>query len=463
MKQVSPPASHSCGAAPSLGLDRLADASVEPYVNAFHELERRECGQVPPWLTAQRTAGIAHFAEEGFPSTAHEEFRYTNMRLLAERTFEEVAEPRPARVSLADLAPYSLRSLASAELVFIDGHYAPELSHLGPAARQFEFLPLAKAIREESVKGLEEHLGHCACVQDQAFCALNTALFLDGAYLRTPRNIVIQGPIHILMVTTGAVASYPRVLIVVEPHSAVTVIETYANLDGSCAFTNAVTEAVVGEGANLKHVLLGRQNSATIHTGLVHADMARSARAASHSFALGGRLVRNDVHFCLNGEGVDALLNGLYIPTSGQTIDHHTVVDHIKPHCESHEFYHGILHGSGRGVFNGKIFVRPKAQKTNAKQSNRAVLLSRDADASGIRTKPQLEIWADDVKCTHGATVGPMDGEALFYLRSRGLPDKRARQLLTHAFAGEIVGRIANDDLRSYVDRLVHDRLDRLD
>ena len=377
---------------------------VEPYIEAFDALEKSETGQVPPWIGAQRTAGISHFAEKGFPTAADEDYKYPSLVKLADVPVSVARQPSAESVTEATLAPYTLRHVAAGEIVIVDGHYIPQLSVLEPEADKIKFQPLNTAIRGYD-SALEKHLGHCACVSSHSLCALNTALFLDGAYLYVPRNTVVRGFLHVLHLTTKPGTVNNRSLIVAEPHSALAVVETFASLwagEGE-SFTNQVTEAVVGEGANLKHVKLGLENEQTWHTGLIHADLARSARLANHSFCFGSKLTRNDIQFCLHGEGIDCLLNGLYLPGQGQTMDHHTTVDHAEPHCESHEFYHGILNGNGHGVFNGKIFVRPDAQKTDAKQSNRAILLSKDAT---IDTKPQLEIWADDVKCTHGATVG---------------------------------------------------------
>lgn len=430
---------------------------LEPHITAAEALEQAEAGQVLPWLTAQRNAGLAQFAEKGFPDAKNEDWKYTNGQRLAKFPVHIAKPEDSAEVTEADLAPYTLREMAAAELVFVDGHYREDLSFYGKKACCSKFTTLAQGIRATNQSTLEEHLGRYADHETYPLAALNTALFEDGVVVTIGKSCVIHGPIHILHISTGDFLINPRVLVVAEPHSSAPVVETFASKGDHAAFYNSVTEFVVQEGANAKHVHLNLQNQQSYHVGLFQAELERDARAAHHTFAFGGAVTRRDAWLNLNAEGVECLLNGLYMPGHEQHIDHQTVVNHRKPHCESHEFFHGILNHKGRGVFNGKIFVQEGAMKTDAKQSNRAMLISKDAS---VDTKPQLEIWNDDVKCTHGATIGAIDDTAAFYLRARGISMEKAREMLVRAFAEEIVNHVNFDPLREHIDDLLTKHLD---
>ncbi|MGH8309983.1 MAG: Fe-S cluster assembly protein SufD, partial [Steroidobacteraceae bacterium] len=276
------------------------------------------------------------------------------------------------------------------------------------------------------------------------------ALFTDGAYIHVPAHTVLERPIHVLFISTGATnghsaMSHPRVLVVLDDDSQAAVVESYAGPDGARYFTNVVTEIALGAHAVLDHYKLQRESAEAYHVGSIYLRAARSANCTSHSISVGGALVRNDVMAVLAGEGGECTLNGLYLADGQRHVDNHTTIDHAMPHCDSREIYKGILADRARGVFNGKIIVRPDAQKTDAKQTNKALLLSDDAQ---INTKPQLEIFANDVKCTHGAAVGQLDEDAIFYLRARGLDLQQARDMLIHAFAGDVLNRIRIEPLR---------------
>jgi len=287
---------------------------------------------------------------------------------------------------------------------------------------------------------------------DSAFTALNTALFEDGAIVRVPANAVVEQPINIVFVTAGGAqptVSYPRVLLVAGEHSQAQVIETHIGLGGGVHFSCAVTEVVAAPSSRLEHYRVQLERPDGYHYCRLQLQAARSSTFLSHAFSLGGAIVRNDLGAVLGGEGIDCTLNGLYLADGDTLVDNHTTIDHAQPHCGSHEVYKGILGGKARGVFNGKIIVREDAQKTDAKQTNKALLLSGQAQ---INTKPQLEIFADDVKCTHGATVGQLDSDAMFYLQARGIARGDARSLLIRAFAGDIVSRVRFDPLRQRLD-----------
>jgi Fe-S cluster assembly protein SufD len=305
----------------------------------------------------------------------------------------------------------------------------------------------------------QARLDRCASGYDNPLGALNTAFFQDGAVIRIPANMTVAEPIQLLFLTTqtaAGTAHHTRNLVVAEKQAQACVIETHASLADGQYVTNCLTELSLAPGAQIEHCRLQLESLEAFHFGATHAWQDRDSTFLSHSLALGARIARQDIRSVLGGEGGYALFNGLYLAQGGQLTDHHTVMDHARPHCESHEYYHGILDGHARGVFNGKIFVRPDAQKTDAKQTNRNLLLSSDAT---IDTKPQLEIFADDVKCTHGATVGQLDEDSLFYLRSRGIGVEEARRMLIHAFAAVVIQRLKMESIRPELDQRVLDKL----
>jgi Fe-S cluster assembly protein SufD len=301
----------------------------------------------------------------------------------------------------------------------------------------------------------------------RAFAALNSAFVDDGAYVRVRDGVVLDTPLQLLFVSSAVTASsapaatmttHPRTLVVLGANSQSQIVETYVGLPGQGYFTNAVTEVFVGENAVLDHYKVQEESVEAFHIASMHVRAARNANFSSHSFALGGKLVRNDAVATMAGAGSECTLNGLYLADGDRLVDNHTTIDHAEPHCPSHEVYKGIIGGKARAVFNGKIIVRPDAQKTDAKQTNRALLLS---DGATINTKPQLEIFADDVKCTHGAAIGQLDEDALFYLRARGLTLQDARDMLIHAFAGEILDRVRIEPLRAALETELYAQLAR--
>ena len=308
---------------------------------------------------------------------------------------------------------------------------------------------------------VSDSLGQAAATEDEAFTALNTAFLQDGAVVYLPPGAVVEQPIHLLFVSTGQranVVSHPRVLVVAEANTQATIVESYVGLDSEPYLTNSVSEFFIGPNAVLDHYRIQRESAAAFHIAATHVREERAAQFRSTAITLGGRLTRHHVHTALEGEGVDSTLNGLYIEDGAQHVDNHTLIEHAQPHCQSHEFYKGILGGKATGVFRGKIHVHQAAQKTDAYQANQNLLLSETAQ---INTKPQLEIYADDVKCSHGATIGQLDEDALFYLRSRGIGHQEAVRVLTRAFAGEVLDRVRVPALKDHLDRLVDLRLDQ--
>lgn len=410
----------------------------------------------PRWLQDLRERGATRFSALGFPTVRDEEWRFTNISPVSSGEFHP-GDPG-ASVSAEQLAGL-LYGAAPHRLVVVNGRYRPDLSRVQGVPPGVRAGSLASAIGSElqaDSEIIQRYLGQLADVGARAFDALNTARLEDGAYIHIPDGVVLEEPFQVMFVSTGnASLNHPRLLIVADGHAQARVVETYLGT-GDRYFANAVTEVFVGENAVLDHYKVQEESLDAFHIGTMHVHMARHATFSSHSFALGGRLVRNEVVATLDGEGGECTLNGLYLVDGDRLVDNHTTIDHAKAHCPSHEIYKGILGGRARAVFNGKIIVRPDAQKTNAKQTNRALLLS---DSASINTKPQLEIFADDVKCTHGAAIGQLDEDAIFYLRARGLTYEEARDLLIHAFAGEILDRVRIEPLKSALETELYAQL----
>jgi Fe-S cluster assembly protein SufD len=414
----------------------------------------------PRWLQDLRDRAAARFSALGFPTVRDEEWRFTNVAPIASAEFK----PAGADATLAteaELAGY-LYSDAAVRIVIVNGHLAPALSRTTGLPTGVRVGSLATAVTDHT-EIVQRYLGQLADFGNRAFTALNTALATDGAYVYIPDGVVLEQPIHLLFVTTASAASGPimssaRALIVAGERSQARIVETYVGPRGTSYFTNAVTEVVAGEGSVLDHYKVQQESVEAFHVGSMYVHAARGANFSSHSFSLGGKLVRNDAAALLDGEGAECTLNGLYLADGDRLVDNHTAIDHAKAHCPSHEIYKGILGGRARAIFNGKIIVRQDAQKTDAKQTNRALLLSDDAM---INTKPQLEIFADDVKCTHGAAIGQLDEDAIFYLRARGLTYFEARDMLIHAFAGDILDRVKIEPLRVALEAELYAQLAR--
>jgi Fe-S cluster assembly protein SufD len=415
------------------------------FVARFDRFLRDRAGKDPGWLSNIRTAALARFQALGFPTTRDEEWRFTPIGPIVETPFR-TAEDYPVKVGRADLAPFAIRQVACSTVVFVNGRFAPELSALRWLPKGVVITTLAAAL--ESDPGLvDPYFTRCAPIDGQAFTALNTAFATDGAVVYIPANVVLPDPVHILYYTTAPepIVTHPRTIIVSGDNSQARIVESYGGGDGRRYLTNAVTEIVGGENSQLQHYRIQRESLAAYHVSATHIYLERTAVFSQQNITFGGAIVRNDVSAKLDAEGIECTLNGLYLANADRLVDNHTFIDHAKPHCASHEVYKGMLDGRARGVFNGKIFVRQDAQKTDAKQTNKVLLLSDDAT---INTKPQLEIFADDVRCTHGATVGQIDAESLFYLRSRGIGLDEARALLVHAFAEDIIDRVTIEPLR---------------
>jgi len=428
-----------------------------PQLEKFERFEKQT--QQPAWVFPLRKAGISRFAELGFPTLQDEDWRFTNVGSIATLPFRPVFEPRQDAIDRDWVSKSTFGGLDAIRLVFVDGHYAADLSTPPASAEGLTVESLARTLAREPAR-LENKLGQLTRDENNPFTALNTAFFQDGAFVQIRAGKVVESPVHLLFVSTtketGA-TTHPRNLIIAEKGSQATVLETYVSTVTGACFTNAVTELILEEGALIEHCKFQDENLHAFHIAAIHAHLGRSSRLTAHSIATGAKLSRNNIRTNLAGEGVECVLNGLYLTRGEQLADHHMVVEHAQPHCNSHEYYNGILAGHSKGVFHGRILVRQAAQKTDAKQTNKNLLLS---DTATIDTKPQLEIYADDVKCTHGATVGQLNEESIFYLRARGIGVETARRMLIHAFAGEIIERIRFSPAREELDRLVWKRLD---
>ena len=429
------------------------------YLSRFERLERTaEAHGERAWIVPLREAAIAGFAERGFPTTKDEEWRFTNVAPIAETPFEFV-EGNAAILPGECIDRFALDDAAGL-LVFVNGRYAPGHSKPpgGLNGRRVGSLSAAMAVESGLVR---PHLARYAGHQDNAFVALNTAFMEDGAFVYVPDGQVVEGPIQFLFVSTAPgrpLVTHPRNLVVVGCNSQVTVVETYVGVDGETYFTNAATEIVAADNAVVDHYKIVHEAENAYHVATLQIQQGPRSNVSSLVASLGGVLVRNDINAVLGGEGCECVLNGLYMGTGTRHTDNHLRVDHIKPHCTSRESFRGVLDDQSRGVFSGRIVVHQDAQKTNAEQTNTSLLLSDEAE---VASKPQLEILADDVKCTHGATIGQISEEAVFYLRSRGLSQEAARNLLVHAFAREGLSQVRVESLRAQLDRAILARLPR--
>jgi Fe-S cluster assembly protein SufD len=423
----------------------------------FEQFEKTQEGKSPAWAHAIRRSAIERFSKLGFPTSHDEEWRFTSVAALAKVPFEPLGAQQ-SQVATSTLDLFRIRNCAVHLMVFVNGRFSRAFSSIQNLPTGVQLLSLATALQSDS-QVLASHLARYASYEDHAFVALNTAFIEDGAFINIPRDVVVELPIHLLFLSTNLakpLVSHPRNLIVAGPNSQASIVETYAGSGEEIYFTNAVTEVVLNDNAFIDHYRLQRESLRAFHFSTLQVQQGRSSSFSTHSIALGGSLTRNDVNTTLNGEGSEAILDGLYVISGQQHVDNHTRIDHAKPHCSSRELYKGVLDERSRGVFNGRIIVRPDAQKTDSKQTNKNLLLSEEALAN---TNPQLEIYADDVKCTHGATIGQLSADALFYLRARGIGLETARNLLTYAFANEITNRIKIEPLRKDLEKLLFSRL----
>ena len=446
--------------------------TVKPHASSLEIMQTfdRSSGRPldPAWLRDMRKHAMADFERLGFPTArrGNEPWKYTNVRSIEEASFT-LAEASPS--AAIDLAPYELPCPRVHQLVFVDGQYEPRLSTepATEAALHNEVIAhrgdgpvvgrLADAV-EYRVPLAQEHLGQLAPTDNSGFTALNAAFLHDGAFVHIPSGVSVPEPIYLLFISTAehAAMTHPRVLIVAGAESSATILTSFEGIGGGAYFTNAVTEATLGAGANLRLYTLQRESGNAFHVATTQVRQAQDSRLSSVTVDLGGGLVRRDLNVALAESGAHVGLFGLYHGVGKRHVDNHTLIDHAVPETSSNEVYKGILDGESRGVFVGSVLVRHDAQHTEAHQVNKNLLLSPDAE---VDTQPKLEIFSDDVICTHGAAVGQLDTDALFYLKSRGIAEDQARALLVGGFVSEIVTAIEDGAMRQFVDAAVRSQL----
>jgi len=434
-----------------------AGTDKDHYLDAFARLRKEESGK-RSWTVPLRERAIARFAEIGFPTLQEEEWRKTSVAPILGVRFQPQARYTPNGFTAPALERYTFEPWECTHLVFINGHYAPELSRLRPLPEGAIVEPMSLALERRRGE-IEPHLARHADGGAHAFAALNIAFMQDGAYVRIAEGVSVEEALHLLFISTGSgepVVSYPRNLIVAGKGSRVSVVESYVGPHHDLYFTDAVTEIVAGEDARVDHTRLQRESEKAFHVGVLQADLGRYARLGSWNISLGGALVRTDLNTLLGAEGAEVRLDGLYITGGSQHVDNHTLIDHAAPGCTSNELYKGVLDDRSRGVFDGRIIVRKDAQKSDAHQTNKNLLVSEDAL---VDTTPRLQILADDVKCTHGATIGQIDEDAMFYLRTRAISEEAARNLLIQAFVSEVLRGMSIDPIRAGLECLLFTRL----
>jgi Fe-S cluster assembly protein SufD len=412
----------------------------------------RELSPTVPWLELVRNSAMDRFEQLGFPTVHEENWKYTNLAPLAKQGF--VPATRTDEISI-NPAGFVYPETTKAHLVVVNGFFSEELSDKTGLDNVVAIDLLTAVADARYNKIARAYLARNAGYHNNGLAALNTAFLQSGLFLLIPKNAKVETPIQITFLTAAEqadLASFPRVLVVAEEHSSATLIESFVSTRDQQYFTNAVAEVIVKEGARLEHYRVQRESKKAFHTSLTSAELGRSSSYDTTSINLGGRLARHDISVVMDNEGAECRVDGLYLAGADQHTDTHSVIDHQQPHCNSHQLYKGILDGNARAVFNGKIFVREGAQKTDAMQTNKNLLLSPEAR---VDTKPQLEIYADDVKCAHGAAVGQIDQEELFYLQARGINPELGRNLLTYGFAEEVIEKIKIDSIRSQLDEIV--------
>jgi Fe-S cluster assembly protein SufD len=415
----------------------------------------------PDWLEPIRRSAMDRFGRTGFPSAREEEWRFTPLSPIVQATWQP-AVGGDEDITREQLAPFVFGHHEWCRLVFVNGEYAPGLSFVGTLPDGVVAISMSEALLNGGDL-VQRHLARYARVEENPFTALNTALFRDGGFVHVPAGVDLPLPINLIFLTTSESAGsviHPRNLILVERNARASVVESYVTLaPGARYWVNPVTEVWTGANSWVEHTRIQRESEAAFHVATTQAEVSRDSHYRSFSMAMGGALARHNLNARLADQYAEALLYGLYITHGEQLVDNHTVLYHDHPNGHSWEVYKGILDGRSRAVFNGKVLVKREAQKTNAKQTNRNLVLS---DFAKVNTKPQLEIFADDVKCTHGATIGQLDEVALFYARSRGIPANEARRVLTYAFAAEVIEEVSLEPVRAELNRLLLERLDEV-
>ena len=430
----------------------------ENYQIAYESWKGETSAKTASWIAPLQTAALTRFLQLGFPTLKDEEWKYTNVEPIAQTEFDFPFESSIRKVGQNEIDPYAFGQKDWNRLIFVNGIYQQESSLISKPAG-VEIKTLREALLSD--ENLKNYLAKQADFKNNAFIALNTAFLYDGAFVFVPDGKVIPEPIHLMFFSVSEdenIIAQPRNLFILGEGARVKIIESYISFSPAHNFTNTVTEIFLNAGARLEHYKIQRESPSAYHIGAIQAIVNRDSHLSSFSFSLGGQLSRTNLNVCLAEQGAHCELNGLYLAKDHQHVDHHTVIDHAKPNGTSRQNYKGVLMNQSRAVFNGKIFVRQDAQKTDANQINKNLLLSEGAS---VDTKPQLEIFADDVKCTHGAAVGQLEPETIFYVKSRGFSEESARKLLTHGFASEIVDEVKIEPVRSHLDQLVWQILEK--
>ncbi len=425
------------------------------YIKNFESFENSLNGGSEKPIHQVRRNAIEKFSKLSFPTVHDEEWKYTNIAPLLKYNFKPSFEKE--NLTKGQVDKFLFDQLEHSLLVFVNGHFDEGLSRIKNLPEGVIAGSMAEAIREKSPV-VEKHFGKYADYKNQIFTALSTAYTKDGAFIYVPEGKIVEGAIHILFLTVSGdehILSQPRNLFVAGKNSQVTIIEHYSSVAEDIYFTNAVTEIFADENSVVDHIKLQEESKKAFHIARMEVDQERASNFSSHTISLGAELSRNDFNTRFNNEGGESTLNGLFLIEGTQLFDVHTLIDHAKPHCSSHEHYKGILDGKSRGIFNGKVIVRKDAQKTNAFQENNNIILS---DEALVNTKPQLEIFADDVKCSHGATIGQLDRDSMFYLKSRGISEEIARTILIHAFASDVIHSIKVKAIKDYVEEILSRR-----
>ena len=429
------------------------------YASAFRLLAEKIRGNEPVWTKRLREESFERFEELGFPTTFDEEWKYTNIASIAKRQFEPAFAQNSYAPESSALEPFLYREAEGSRLVFVNGIYNPALSSIEALPDGVVAENLSDALRGEHAEIVREKLARKGPYSENGLTALNTAFVSEGAFLLIPKGVRVESPVHLLFLSapqSSPAVSFPRVLIVAQPQSEATVIESYASTNEAPYWTNSVVEVVLEGGARLEHYKVQRESLRAFHTATTHVELEQASIFDTTTMTFGAELSRHNINVLMKAPGAECHVDGLYLVGDGQHTDTHSLIDHARPHCTSRQLYKGILDGKSRAVFNGKVFVREGALQTDAQQTNRNLLLSNEAR---VDTKPQLEIFADDVKCAHGATVGQLEEEELFYLISRGLRRELAQNLLTYGFAEEVINKIKVESIKAQLDEVVLNRL----
>ncbi len=438
--------------------EKKININMDWYKSEFQRFEAGLNGQSKTPIHKIRQDAMNHFVNIGFPTTRVEEWKYTNVKPIADTNFNLAHEYEKGLVTKEEIRNLSYCDMDCYKIVFVNGHYSDEFSTISGIEKKLTVTNLRNAFDSNNIE-VSSKITKFANYKDDAFTALSTAFMQNGALIHIKEGAVISKPIFLLFVTAGQenrILSHPRNLIIADPNCEATIIESFVGKDVKNYFSNVVTELIVKSNSKIEHIKIQNESDSAFHISTLFAHQDANSRFRSFDINLGGKIVRNNIFAVLDGLNAECTLDGVYVGNKNQHIDNRTVIEHTKPQCTSFEVYKGIMNDQARGVFNGKIHVHSAAQKTNAEQSNSGLLLSNDAS---IDAKPHLEIYADDVRCTHGTTIGQLDKDALFYLQSRAIGYNEARNMLIHSFAGEVLDKIKNDNIREEIENQIYNKL----